>query len=83
VFSTQHPDNPVPAFLPVLHEHTQLQWEQPNPPFYISCIASYMLNLGYSSYDLAKRLDGQPLQVCAHGFCMQVQVSNVPVPAVC
>jgi hypothetical protein len=26
--------------------------------------ASYMLNLGYSSYDLAQHLDGQPLQVC-------------------
>lgn len=25
--------------------------------------ASYMLNLGYSSYDLVQHLDGQPLQV--------------------
>lgn len=25
--------------------------------------ASYMLNLSYSSYDLAQHLDGQPLQV--------------------
>lgn len=28
--------------------------------------ASYMLNLGYSSYDLAQHLDGQPLQVGGH-----------------
>jgi hypothetical protein len=25
--------------------------------------ASYMLNMGYSSYDLTQHLDGQPLQV--------------------
>jgi hypothetical protein len=27
--------------------------------------ASYMLSLGYSSYDLTQHLDGQPLQVTA------------------
>lgn len=29
--------------------------------------ASYMLNMGYSSYDLTQHLDGQPLQVGVSG----------------
>lgn len=31
--------------------------------------ASYMLNLGYSTYDLTQHLDGQPLQVSVACTC--------------